>query len=68
MKTYIGITTGYKVIRIDYIQINNIGKHIIEGINSNIFLYLSTVELYKWLFNTINVDFAVKHCPVLFNK
>lgn len=49
LKTYIAIETGYKLIRIDYTQFDNIEEHILTGLQSSDNYYLSSKDLYRYL-------------------
>ena len=51
LKTNMALAEGYKVIRIDHTQINKIPYHIEQAFNTNQSLYLSTPEMYEYLFN-----------------
>lgn len=47
MKTRTAVTEGYRVIHIDYTQIDNIEYHIRAAINLEQSVYFSTLDLYK---------------------
>lgn len=49
IKTNIAIKMNYKVIRIDYTQINSIKFHILKALSLNKTLYLSTPNMYEYL-------------------
>lgn len=69
IKTYVAITTGYQIIRIDYTQINNIAHHIQTALDINNLIYVSTPELYDgWLLGAkVSVELLKKECPALIN-
>ena len=50
IKTKLAIKEDYHVIRIDYTQINNIQYHIEQALRLHNSLYLSTPELYTYLY------------------
>lgn len=49
IKTYIAWKSGFKIIRIDYMQHENIKSHIITALNSNSLVYFSNPILYKYI-------------------
>ena len=49
VKTFIPIYFNYRVIRIDYTQINNIEYHILKALELNEPIYFSTPEMYSWM-------------------
>lgn len=49
IKTYAAWNSGCHLIRIDYTQIDHVRHHIIAAVNSNIIVYLSDPELYKYI-------------------
>lgn len=54
VKTALALYSGYKVIRIDYSQLNNIEFHLNRALTRLDPLYVSTHKLYdKWMLNTI---------------
>ena len=58
--------TGYNIIRIDYTQINNIQHHIINTLTNSQKLYVSSLDLYSWLLNSIILlELLQKECPRL---
>jgi len=52
-KTLAAINAGYKVIRIDHTQINNIGTHIDEALRLKQSLYVSTPKLYSHIVSPV---------------
>jgi hypothetical protein len=50
IKTLMAIIKGEKVIRIDYTQIDKIDYHMQRAFAANKSLYLSTPEMYTWLY------------------
>jgi len=53
IKTKAALDSGFNIIRIDYTQINNVGKHIVDGMNSDNNLYLSNVDFYKYIIDNV---------------
>ena len=52
VKTYIATETNYKVIRVDYKEIDRIDFHIDAAFKSDGLIYVSTPEIYnEWLLN-----------------
>lgn len=49
IKTLIALTSGVKLIRIDYTQLNNLQFHIETALESDEQVYLSTPSMYDWL-------------------
>ena len=49
LKTQKGIEAGYCVIRIDYTQINDVGRHLEAGMNCTGNTYFSTPTMYEYL-------------------
>lgn len=49
IKTQRALYQGYKVIRISYLQFDNIKHHIITALNLNKELYLSDPEIYQYI-------------------
>jgi hypothetical protein len=49
IKTFIAMTSGVKLIRIDYTQLHNIQFHIETALKSPDQFYLSTPSMYTWL-------------------
>lgn len=49
IKTKKALDEGYKLIRISYLQFNNIKHHITTALNINKELYLSDPEIYKYI-------------------
>jgi hypothetical protein len=49
MKTFAALYLGYKVVRIDFTQINHITEHFKYAFESDNKLYLSTPNMYYWL-------------------
>ena len=65
VKTYLAVTTGYRMIRIDYTQIDNIENLIIQALQSDNILYVSSAEKYGWLLgSTISVETLQIECPL----
>lgn len=50
IKTSVALQTGYRVIRIDYNERDNIPYHLISAIRSDAALYLSNSETYDYLY------------------
>lgn len=50
IKTYAACKAGYNIIRIDYNQLSNVTDHLIKAVTSNYQIYLSTPELYQYLY------------------
>lgn len=65
LKTLAAVEFGYRLIRIDYTQINNIGQHIINAIQENYQYYVSNTEMYLYLSTPIPPEIIIKHCPEL---
>lgn len=59
MKSYVAIQTGYRMIRIDYTNINNIFNCLINGINSGSIFYVSSL-LYDWIYIPLPYEFIQK--------
>lgn len=55
IKTYYAWNSGITIIRIDYTQIDNIQRHIIDGINSGAMVYLSDPQLYQYI-TSVNIS------------
>lgn len=49
MKTQAAINEGYRVLRIDYTQIDNIKYHIENGLSSSTVIYFSNAEMYQYI-------------------
>ena len=54
IKTYAAWNSGCYLIRIDYTQLEHVRHHIITAVNSNIIVYMSNPELYRYITN-INI-------------
>lgn len=60
IKTKMALEMGWRIIRIDYTQINNIKFHIEEAYKTDRLLYLSTPEMYKYITDNLPSDFLNK--------
>ncbi len=49
LKTKVALELGYMVIRIDYTQINRVREHIEQALNSDNYLYVSNIEMYRYI-------------------
>lgn len=49
IKTKVALEAGYRLIRIDYTQIDKIEEHLEKALSSKDKLYLSTSEMYKYI-------------------
>lgn len=65
LKTYIAISTGYRMIRIDYTQLGKVYQCIVEALKLQIPLIVSLPQMYSWLGSTIPIEVIQKECPVL---
>ena len=55
LKTHIACGTGYKLIRLDFtLSELDLESHIMTGLTSGESLYVSNMELYKWLISNID--------------
>lgn len=62
LKTYVALNLGYKVIRIDYANIDRIKEIVVEAFNSDRNLHLSDPEMYDWLFIGLTRSFLESEC------
>ena len=62
VKTYAAWSSGYRLIRIDYRQLQHIRYHIIAAINSSYIVYFSDPEIYKYITEiNINIEQICKY-------
>lgn len=59
IKTKFAIDNGYKLIRIDFKQIEEIETHITKAIQENKPVYFSTPSMYSWIIEGIKQDINV---------
>lgn len=65
LKTHSAFGFGYRLIRIDYTQINDIGQHIINSVQMYGKLYLSNPQMYIYLTAIIPAEIIAEHCSQL---
>lgn len=65
LKTYVAVTSGCRIIRIDYEYLKNVYTHIVNALSSNNNIYVSSNELYFFLNQPIAYDVIIKECPQL---
>ncbi len=65
VKTKFTMKYGYKLIRIDYNELDRIEFHIREAIKDNKDLYLSNPDMYDWLNSALLLDDDNSSHPIL---
>lgn len=68
LKNLIAHYFGYKLIRIDYTQKDNISYHLIRAIQDPVWIYLSSPDNYNYLSGVIFPDLIIKHSKELASK
>jgi len=68
IKTFAAWKTGHRIIRIDFTQLEHLRTHIINALNSNSIVYLSSPNLYTYITDiTISTDELTTNAPLLLN-
>lgn len=68
LKTFIGLQTGYRLIRIDYTKINQVINYILYALQNNITFLVSSPELYSWLLgSTVSIELLHEKSPTLYS-
>lgn len=66
IKTYVPLALGYRLIRIDHTQVDNIEKHLdkaLSAIQSGKIYYCSSPDLYQYLLEPITREQMMLHAP-----
>lgn len=64
LKTYLALVARYRLIRIDYTQVDNIERHLKQALLDKEQLYLATPDMYQWLLETdVSEELLYKECP-----
>lgn len=58
-KTIVASVLGYKIIRIDYTQFNNVESHLKDALDYPDQIYFSTPALYKWICERLNDELEI---------
>lgn len=66
LKTYVALSVGYRMIRIDYTQLGRIYECILYAIQSLSQLFVTSIQMYSWLVgSTVPIQIIQKECPSL---
>jgi hypothetical protein len=71
LKTFVVCNTGYKLIRIDYLNITDkdVRFHILQALDLNNIIYYSNYDMYDWLRNGIvQNNILYRESPYIWNK
>ena len=69
LKTFVALTTGYRIIRIDYTKIDQIANYIVHALQNDVTFLVSSPELYSWLLgSTVSIEILHEKCPLLYSQ